>query len=272
MTVSTADFGFLADLLKRASANVLAPGKEYLVDARLEPVARAAGLGDIGTLVNRLRTGDASLERQVIEAMMTGETLFFRDSYPFDALEAEILPRLIRERQKERTLTIWCAACSFGQEPYSVAMLIYDKFAELLGWNLKILATDISETSLDRARKGRYSKLEVGRGLPDAYRCHFSDDGAYLTLNENIRKLVAFSQLNLIGPWPQLPRCDIVFIRNVLIYFDVAVKRSVLKRVRSVLKPDGCMFLGGGETTLNIDDAFERMPVGRAICYRIREV
>lgn len=271
MSVSAADFGFLAELLRKATANVLGAGKEYLVDARLEPVARAEGLADIAALVARLRVGDILLERKVIEAMMTGETLFFRDAHPFDALEKEILPALIRSRQKERALTIWCAACSYGQEPYSIAMLIHEKFPDLRTWNLKILATDISEASLARARKGEYSKLEVERGLPQEYRrAYFADNGSTLTVQDSVRRLVTFSQLNLIGSWPQLPPCDIVFLRNVLIYFDVAEKRAVLKRVRSVLRRDGCLFLGGGETTFNIDDAFERVQSGRAMYYRQR--
>lgn len=272
MSVNPQDFQFLAELLRRETANVLAAGKEYLLESRLEPVARTVGLQSVGDVVARLRSGDAQLQQKVLEAMMTGETLFFRDIYPFDALANELLPRFMAKRKNERSLSIWCAACSYGQEPYSIAMLIHDKFPELLGWNFKLLATDISEASLARAKEAQYSKFEVERGLPPAYKkAYFTEEGPCLRLNPAIRKLVSFSPLNLIGNWPGLPPFDFVFMRNVLIYFDVAQKRSVLQQVRRVMRPHGVLFLGGGETTLNIDDRFQREQSGRATYYTLRE-
>jgi chemotaxis protein methyltransferase CheR len=266
------DFDFVRRLVYQRSAIVLEPGKEYLVESRLAPIVRDNGLGSISELVGKLRgPGAALLERDVIEAMTTNETSFFRDLWPFEVLKADVLPDLIAKRQTTRTLTIWCAASSTGQEPYSISMLIREHFPALGGWNVKILATDLSSEVLEKAKEARYSQLEVGRGMPAALLVkYFERHGLDWQLKPEIRRSVEFRQMNLAEPWPALPPADLVMVRNVLIYFDTDTKKAILGKVRGVLKNDGYMFLGAAETTLNLDEGFERLQFQRTGCYRLR--
>jgi chemotaxis protein methyltransferase CheR len=255
------EFDYICRLVRDRSGIVLDAGKEYLVDTRLTPVARQAQLGSVSDLVGRLRAGpDNGLAGRVVEAMVTTETSFFRDLHPFETLWTTILPDLIRRRQDERRLVIWFAACSTGQEPYSVALLIREHFPGLLGWRLELLATDLSADVLVRARAGRYTQIEVNRGLPAALLVkYFRQHGATWELSSDVRRMVEFRELNLTRPWPALPRADVVFLRNVMIYFDAETKKSILDRVARVLRPDGYLLLGGAETTFNLSDSFRRV-------------
>jgi chemotaxis protein methyltransferase CheR len=273
MTVGAADFDYIAQLVWRRSAIVLEPGKEYLVESRLTPLARREGGEKISDLVARLQSSpETDLHAQVVDAMTTNETSWFRDRLPFDALSAHILPELMVKRARERRLTIWSAGCSSGQEPYSIAMILTAAMAMHPGWSLQIIATDLSEECLAKAKRGRYGQLEVNRGLPaQLLVSNFERQGMEWEVKSSIRSMVEFRSLNLARPFDSVVGSpDVIFLRNVLIYFDIETKKQVLKRVRSVLKPDGYLFLGGAETTLNVDEAFEPVQFDRATCYRVR--
>ena len=271
MTISPQAFTFVRELVRAESAIVLDTGKEYLVESRLVPLARAAGHPDVDAYVADLskRRTPAAL-KLVVEALTTNETSWFRDSDPFTALRQTVFPALAKTRSN-RTLRIWAGACSSGQEPYSILMTALDT-PELAGWKIELVATDLSEEMLDRSRKGEYSQLEVNRGLPATTLVrHFERSGLSWRINQSIRDRVEFRNLNLTRPFPPMGRFDIVFLRNVLIYFDLPTKRDVLKRVRQVMTPDGHLFLGAAEMTMGVDDAWERVPAGRSSVYRIRE-
>jgi chemotaxis protein methyltransferase CheR len=265
------DFEFIRKLFQEASAVVLEPGKEYLVESRLAPIVRKLELRSITDLVVRLRApGSNGLVAQVIDALVTNETSFFRDVHPFESLKKIVVPDLIRRRAGERALTIWCAASSTGQEPYSLAILLREHFPELRTWKVFLLATDLSREVLARAREGRYNQLEVNRGLPAPLLVkYFEQHGTQWQLKEEIRKLVDFRELNLSQPWPFLPRMDLILNRNVMIYFDVATKKSILSRIARLLRPDGYLLLGGSETTFNLDDSFQRVEVLKAGFYQL---
>lgn len=258
--MTPAEFDYVCRLVRDRSGIVLESGKEYLVDARLTPVARQCELGSVSELVGRLRGGpDDGLVARVVEAMVTSETSFFRDHHPFETLRTTVLPDLINRRRDERRLNVWFAASATGQEPYSFAMLVRERFPELLGWRLDLLATDLSAEVLARARAGRYSQIEVNRGLPAALLVkYFHQHGATWELSEDVRRMVEFRELNLTRPWPVLPRMDLVFLRNVMIYFDADTKKSILGRAARLLRPDGHLLLGAAETTLNLEDSFRR--------------
>ena len=271
VTISPQAFTFVRELVRAESAIVLETGKEYLVESRLVPLARAAGHLDVDAYVADLskRRTPGSL-KQVVEALTTNETSWFRDSDPFTALRQTVFPALAKTRS-DRTLRIWAGACSSGQEPYSIMMTALDT-PELAGWKIDLVATDLSEEMLDRSRQGEYSQLEVNRGLPATTLVrHFERAGLSWRINQSIRDRVEFRQLNLTRPFPPMGRFDVVFLRNVLIYFDLPTKRDVLKRVRQVMAPDAHLFLGAAEMTMGVDDAWERVPAGRSSVYRIRE-
>ena len=265
------DFNYICRLVRERSAIVLEAGKEYLVETRLGPVVRDLDLGSISNLVTRLRAApDNGLAGRVIQAMVTTETSFFRDLHPYDALRAHVLPELIERRRTDRRLSIWCAAASTGQEPYSIALLIREHFPELVSWEVKILATDISTEILERAGRGVFTQLEVNRGLPATMLVkHFQQRGNCWELNEGIRRAVEFREMNLCRPWPPMARMDLVLIRNVMIYFDVETKKEILGRVARILRPDGYLLLGGAETTLNLDDSYRRVERGKAGFYQL---
>jgi chemotaxis protein methyltransferase CheR len=273
MSLSQTEFNFIRRLVLDQAAIVLEEDKAYLVESRLLPLARREGLASINLFVQKLQTQPFNgLHRQTVEAMTTNETSFFRDFNPFEALKKSLLPDLIVRRAAEKEMVIWCAAGSSGQEPYSLAMLIRENFPQLLSWTIRILATDISSEVLTRARAGRYSQIEVNRGLPASLLVkYFQKRGSDWCLRDDIRQMVDHQILNLAGAWPPLPTIDIVMLRNVLIYFGVETKKTILAKVRRVLKPDGYLFLGGAETTFNLDDSFERVQLERATCYRVRK-
>jgi chemotaxis protein methyltransferase CheR len=271
VTIAATDFAYVRDLVHRRSAVFLEDGKEYLVESRLLPVAQASGEGTLDRLVARLRgSPEGPLHTQVVEAMMTNETSWFRDHHPYHALESVILPDLLARRATQRRLTAWSAAAASGQEAYSIAMVLHERLAGDPSWHLCVLATDLSEEMVRRTRAGRYSQLEVNRGLPAARLVrHFTRAGTEWQVNEPLRRLVDARQLNLAAPFPPLPPVDVLFLRNVLIYFQEETRRQIFDRVRRVLRPDGYLVLGSAETALNVD-AFERVPLDKATVYRLR--
>ena len=272
-TISPSDFNYIRDLVRRYSAIALEADKAYLVETRLAPLARLAGFASLQELIASLRTQTPThpLYRQVVEAITTHETSFFRDLHPFDALRTTVLPELLAKR-RSLNLTIWCAACSSGQEPYSVAMLVREHFPTLVNHRVRIIATDLSGAILDRAREGLYSQIEVNRGLPAVLLTRYFDkQGLHWRIRSEIRRMVEFQQNNLAESWPPIPPLDVLFMRNVLIYFDVDTKKAILAKIRQVLKPDGYLFLGSSETTLNLDAAFEPISMGKSLCYQLRQ-
>jgi chemotaxis protein methyltransferase CheR len=272
-TLPADDFSYLSQLMHERAAIVLEPGKEYLALSRLDPVAREMGVGSVAALVDVLRGEEASsqLHEQVIDALTTNETTFFRDFNPFESLRTDVLPEVLERKQRSRTLAIWSAGCSTGQEPYSIAMAIREHFPELLTWQLSILGTDISGSVLDRARRGRYGQLEVNRGLPAHLLVrHFTRAGMEWEIEEPIRRMVRFERHNLAEGWPAWPPFDLVLMRNVMIYFDLDAKRDVLSRLVRQLAPHGYLLLGASETTYNLSEDFDRELDGRTTWYRPR--
>ncbi len=268
MTLQSADFQFVTQLVRQRSAIDLQPGKEYLVESRLAPIVRTLGEKDISGVVARLRRGDGRLSDAVVDALTTNETSWFRDAHPFDAFAAHLLPEVARS-SATRALTIWSAACSSGQEAYSLAMLLLDWLPRNPGHTARLIGTDISATMVERARAGRYSQLEVNRGLRAPYMVkYFQQQGREWLLTEQVRSMCRFEQGNLAHPSVGMPTCDVVFLRNVLIYFDLATKRQVLGNVRKVLRPGGFLVLGGAESTLNLDGSFQRVELGKAVVFR----
>jgi chemotaxis protein methyltransferase CheR len=265
------EFDVVRRLLHEQSAVVLDNDKQYLVEARLQPLARRRQLASVEELITRLaRDGGPDLRTEVVEAMVTTETSFFRDHHPFEALRKTGLPELIAKRRAERRLNIWCAASSTGQEPYSLALTIREHFPELTGWKVLLLSTDISGEILARAREGVYNQAEVNRGLPAALLVkYFEQRGTDWQLGEAVRRMVSFQQLNLAGQWPAVPPMDLVLLRNVMIYFDLETKKSILDKLTRTLRPDGYLLLGGSETTFNIDNRFQRVEPYKSGFYRL---
>jgi chemotaxis protein methyltransferase CheR len=270
MTLTAQEFAFISGLVRRDASIVLEAGKEYLVEARLLPLARKAGISTVSEYVSRAKTRpEPEIHQQIVDALTTNETSFFRDGEPFTALANQVLPELLRTRSSTRSLKVWSAACSSGQEPYSLAMVLQDALP--IGWNCEILATDISAEMLARAEAGTYTQLEVNRGLPAPLLVrHFERVGAHWKVSASLRNNVTFKRLNLAAPLPPMGPFDVIFVRNVLIYFDVETKRSVLQQVSNLLRSDGWLFLGSAETTIGIDDRFERVVAGRTSAYRLR--
>lgn len=272
MPINGIDFEYICQLVRDRTGIVLTKDKKYLVESRLAPLLRKTQVNSVRKLVALLRQeGATSLHDFVIEAMVTTETSFFRDDYPFQTLSKFLIPELIHKRQGQRSLNIWCAACSSGQEPYSIAMVLREDFPQLTSWNLNLLASDISTSMLARSCEGRYSYHEISRGLSktllDKY---FLAQDKCWQIKTEIRHMVKFQQLNLAESWFSIPQMDIIFLRNVLIYFDVEMKQTILAKVQRVLHPQGYLFLGGGETTINLDPAFEPVQLGKAVCYQLR--
>jgi chemotaxis protein methyltransferase CheR len=265
------DFELVRKLLLERTAIALEPGKEYLVEARLTPVARQLNLNSLEELIARLRfQPDNGLHRQIVEAMVTTESSFFRDHHPFEALRKVVLPDLMNRRRAERSLHIWCAASSTGQEPYSLALLLREHFPDLAGWKISFLASDISREVLARAREGRYKQIEVNRGLPASLLVkYFEQHGTDWQLRPDIRNMVDFQEINLAGGWPMLPPMDLVLLRNVMIYFEIDTKKTILGKLARVLRSDGYLLLGGAETTLNLDDSYRRVEPLKAGFYQL---
>jgi chemotaxis protein methyltransferase CheR len=272
MPLSREDLDAVRSLVKERSAIVLEPEKAYLIEARLQPVARREGFAALHGLIQAMRSQPyGALRRKVVEAMTTNETSWFRDRHPFDALRTTVLPELIARRATERTLNIWCGAASSGQEPYSIMMVIRHHFPELESWKIRLIASDLSTEMLQRTRNGRYTQLEVNRGLPAQLLVRFFDQETMTwRVRPTLREAIEVEEINLAGPWPALPQMDIIFMRNVLIYFDVSTKKLILAKVQRLIRPDGYLFLGGAETTLNLNDEFRRVAAALSGCYQLR--
>lgn len=263
---------YVCTLVRRHSAIELDAAKAYLIEARLAPLARRHGLASAEELVGRLQAqADPILRRQAVEAMTTNETSFFRDSHPFEALRSTIIPDLMRTCAARRTIDIWSAACSTGQEAYSIAMSLRENFPELRSWKTRILGTDLSDEVLQKAGAGKFSQIEMNRGLPASLLAkYFRRDGLQWELDPEIRAMATFTKLNLIEQWPALPTMDIVFLRNVLIYFAPNVKKMILEKVRKIMAPHAVLFLGAAETTMGLDDMFLRVQIGNSVYYRLK--
>lgn len=261
------DYDFLRRLLKERSGLVLSADKEYLVESRLLPVARKNSLGSLSELVQKLKApGSENLLVAVVEAMTTNETFFLRDKVPFDHFRNSIMPALLKTRESKRRLRIWCAAASTGQEPYSLAMCLKEMGARLDGWRIEMIATDLSMEVLDKARAGIYSQFEVQRGLPiQLLLKYFTQTGETWQISPEIRAMVQYRTLNLLGDFTSLGPFDLVFCRNVLIYFDQPTKVEVLERIRRVTEPDGFLVLGAAETVVGLTDAFKPVPDQRGV-------
>ncbi|MEU4213885.1 protein-glutamate O-methyltransferase CheR [Actinoplanes sp. NPDC026623] len=270
MTLSAADFAFVSAMVRREAAIVLAPGKEYLVEARLIPVARQVGAASVAAfLANLQRRPNPADQRRIIDALTTNETSWFRDREPFTAMSDVVLPELVRSRSSNRRVRIWSAASSSGQEAYSLAILLQENLPA--GWSYEIMGSDISTEMVKRAEAAEYSQVEVNRGLPAAQLVqYFERAGAHWRITPALRRNVSFRLMNLTAPLPSMPPFDVIFLRNVLIYFDVATKKSVLHNVARLLRPDGWLFLGAAETTIGIDENYERVAAGRTSAYRVR--
>jgi chemotaxis protein methyltransferase CheR len=263
--VTPLEYEFLRKLLKERSGLDLSSDKQYLVESRLIPLARKAGLPGIAELVQRMKGGPDDMTSEVVEAMTTNETFFFRDKIPFDHLRETILPALVQARAGRRALRIWCAASSTGQEPYSIAMCVKG-FAALAGWRVEIVATDLSQAVLEKSKAGIFSQFEVQRGLPIQMLVkHFTQIGELWQLNADIRSMVQHRQLNLLQDFSHLGTFDVIFCRNVLIYFDQDTKVGVLDRLARMLEPDGVLLLGAAESVVGISDAFKTYPDRRGL-------
>jgi chemotaxis protein methyltransferase CheR len=266
--VTPLDYEFLRKLLKERSGLDLSADKQYLVESRLIPLARRSGLPGIAELVAKIKSGAEALTSDVVEAMTTNETFFFRDKIPFDHLRETILPTLMQARASRRSLRIWCAASSTGQEPYSIAMIVKD-FAGLSGWRVEIVATDLSQEVLEKSKAGVYSQFEVQRGLPIQMLVkHFTQTGELWQLGADIRAMVQHRQLNLLQDFSHLGTFDVIFCRNVLIYFDQDTKAGIFDRMSRMLESDGVLVLGAAESVVGISDAFKPYPERRGL-YRV---
>lgn len=274
MDLSQEDFKVIAELVLKEAAIVIEPGKEYLVRTRLVPLVKSSNLASIRELVESLKNSnsDSSVKKAIVEALTTNETTFFRDLDPFHLLRDKLLPTLITKRKDKKSIQIWSAACSSGQEPYSIAMMIVDTFPNLKDWNIEIFATDLSSQILNKAKEGVFNQFEINRGLPANYLIkYFTKEDNNWRLKEEVRSKVKFFELNLMRPFQGIPAVDVVFLRNVLIYFSVDTKKDILARVRRVLRSDGTLLLGSAESTLNVDDNFERNAFGTTSYYQLKQ-
>jgi chemotaxis protein methyltransferase CheR len=266
------DFEYVRRLLREEAAIEIEDGKAYFVEARLEVLAIREGFASSADLMARLKLGKRDgLRLKAVEAMTQNETSFFRDARSFEEIRRSVLPDLIGRRAERRRLKVWSAACSSGQEPFSLALMIMEDFPELAEWDLSILASDLSTEMVERARAGRYSQAEVNRGLPAALLIkYFRREGLVWTIQESVRRSVEFQAINLVGQWPAVTDIDLMVLRNVLIYLAIDDRKAILARVAGVLAPHGYLWLGSAETTMNIDDRFERVEPECGSFYRLR--
>jgi chemotaxis protein methyltransferase CheR len=264
--VNLMDYEFLRKLLKERSGLDLSADKQYLVESRLLPLARKAGLPGIAELAQKLKGGADALTTEVVEAMTTNETFFFRDKIPFDHLGDTILPAMLQARANRRSLRIWCAASSTGQEPYSIAMCLKERAQALAGWRVELVATDLSQEVLEKSRSGIYSQFEVQRGLPIQLLVkYFTQVGELWQISPEIRGMVQHRQLNLLQDFSHLGKFDVIFCRNVLIYFDQETKVAIFERLAKQMEPDGVLLLGAAESVVGISDAFRPYPDRRGL-------
>jgi chemotaxis protein methyltransferase CheR len=256
--VTPVEYEYLRKVLKDRSGLDLSADKHYLIESRLLPLARKAGLPGIPELVQKMKGGSTALVTQVVEAMTTNETFFFRDKVPFDHFRDAIMKEILQERAGRKSVRIWCAAGSTGQEPYSLAMCLKEMGAALAGWRVEILATDLSLEVLEKSKAGIYSQFEVQRGLPIQMLVkYFKQNGELWQINPDIRGMVQHRQLNLLQDFSQLGKFDVIFCRNVLIYFDQETKTNIFGRLARALEPDGFLVLGAAETVVGLTEDFK---------------
>ncbi len=261
------EFDWLRAFLKQQSGLVLTSEKQYLIESRLLPVARKAGLASLSALISKIKEpGQSMLAATVVEAMTTNESFFFRDKTPFEHFTDTMLPKMLEARARERRLRIWCAAASTGQEPYSLAMCLKDAEAKLAGWRVEILGTDLSTDVLEKAKAGVYTQFEVQRGLPINHLLkYFTQIGDTWQINSNMRSMVQYRKLNLLENFSSLGQFDIIFCRNVLIYFDNKTKVEILERMAKMMPADGYLVLGAAETVVGLTDVFKPMTEKRGL-------
>ncbi|MCC6522329.1 MAG: protein-glutamate O-methyltransferase CheR [Polyangiaceae bacterium] len=269
MSLNLDDVLFVATLVQKKAAIQIDASKQYLVESRLHALALELGLKSEAELVLKLRrNGDATLKERVVDAMTTNETLFFRDVHPYETLRTTIVPELVKARASA-PINIWSAACSTGQEPYSLALLLSEHFPALGRGGVRITATDISNRVLDQARAGRYTQAEVNRGLPAPLLVkHFKQDKGHWQLGEHVRQLVDFRNVNLVEAWPFATQFDLVLVRYVMVYFDHATRVALLERIRRSMRPGAYLLLGGAELLDPDVQGFERLTLGRSVVFR----
>jgi chemotaxis protein methyltransferase CheR len=264
--VTPPDYEYLRKLLRDHSGLDLSADKQYLIESRLLPLSRKAGLPGISELVQKMKSGSASIITQVVEAMTTNETFFFRDKTPFDHFRVSIVPEILAARAGRKSIRIWCAAGSTGQEPYSLAMCLKEMGATLAGWRIEIIATDLSQEVLEKSKAGIYSQFEVQRGLPIQMLVkYFKQTGEFWQINADIRAMVQHRQLNLLHDFSQLGTFDVIFCRNVLIYFDQDTKINIFNRLAKLIESDGFLVLGAAETVVGLTDVFKPYPERRGL-------
>ena len=264
--MTPSEYEYLQKLLKERSGLILSADKQYLVESRLIPLARRSNLSGISELVAKMKTGAEPLVVAVVEAMTTNETFFFRDKVPFDHFRETIMPTMLEARKHRRSIRIWCAASSTGQEPYSLAMILKEMGASISGWRAEIIATDLSQEVLEKSKAGIFSQFEVQRGLPIQLLVkHFTQINETWQLSPEIRAMVQFRQLNLLHDFSHLGTFDIIFCRNVLIYFDQGTKVNVFNRLAKVIEPDGFLVLGAAETVVGLSAGFSPYPERRGL-------
>ncbi|MCJ2006971.1 CheR family methyltransferase [Methylobacterium sp. J-092] len=261
------EFDFLRAYLKQRSGLALTPEKRYLVESRLTPVCRRFGLATLRDLVGTLKISrDSSIEKAVVEAMTTNETFFFRDRTPFDLFRDVLLPQAMARRAGQRRLRIWCAAASTGQEPYSLAILLQEAGAKLAGWQVEIVATDLSTEVIEKGKLGLYSHFEVQRGLPVQWLLkYFTQIGEQWQIAPALRAMIDYRPLNLLNGFDALGSFDVIYCRNVLIYFDTPTKADILGRLAERLAPEGALLLGAAETVIGLTDRLSPNPQHRGL-------
>ena len=260
------DYEYLRKLLREQSGLDLSADKQYLIESRLLPLSRKAGLAGIGDLVQKMKAGSTSITTQVVEAMTTNETFFFRDKTPFDHFRDSIMPEILRARASRKSVRIWCAAGSTGQEPYSLAMCLKEMNGALAGWRVEIIATDLSQEVLEKSKAAIYSQFEVQRGLPIQLLVkYFKQTGEFWQVNAEVRAMVQHRQLNLLHDFSQLGLFDVIFCRNVLIYFDQDTKIKIFNRLAKATEADGFLVLGAAETVVGLTDVFKPFPERRGL-------
>lgn len=260
------DYEYLRKLLKDQSGLDLSADKQYLIESRLVPLSRKAGLAGIPELVQKMKTGSPSLVAQVVEAMTTNETFFFRDKMPFDHFRQSIMPEVLKARASRKSIRIWCAAGSTGQEPYSLAMCLKEMEPQLAGFKVDIIATDLSQEVLEKSKAGLYSQFEVQRGLPIQMLVkYFKQNGEFWQINPELRAMVQHRKLNLLHDFSQLGTFDVIFCRNVLIYFDQDTNINIFSRLRKAMEADGFLVLGAAETVVGLTDVFKPYPDKRGL-------
>jgi chemotaxis protein methyltransferase CheR len=271
--LSLEDVEYVCDLVRKYSGIVLDSGKAYLVQSRLELLSHQEGCRCVADLILKLRwMPPGPLHRKVVEVLTTNETSFFRDLAPFQALREYLIPDIMAKNAALKRINIWSGASSSGQEAYSIMFTILDHFPALKGWRVRCLATDISKTMVDRGREGIYGPWEVRRGLPSSVLDKFFyPKGTGWQVRKEVRDMIEFREMNLVGPWLPFPKMDLVFLRNVLMYFDAPTKKTILRNMQKVLEPRGYLVLGGSETTMNLDERYEPVSLDGISVFRIRE-